>query len=144
MIGYICTKAAIHNGVSYRPGQRWDGDLPAPCQGTSWTIDQHRERDFGQEVDGIVTSSSRGFVQWAPRPGRRQPPPLTAREKEILAANPYADIDGIDSPAREMPEEPSQESLHCPAAPVMSSHVGMSEEERSDPFGIGHRDDAGA
>ncbi len=134
MVNYICTKDVAHNGIHYRKGQAWDGDLPAPQVGEDWAILQVNEAEGPR--DGIAVSASRGFVQWAPQPGRIQPASLTPPEKAILAENPYANLDG---PAAAAPPPSTRDPLDREKkkpAPVMSSHLLMTEEERDDPYGL--------
>ncbi len=130
MIHYVCNKDTVHNGVHYRKGQCWDGDLPAPPVGVDWSILQVNDTEGPRE--GIAASASRGFVRWKEQPDRPRAAPPTPEEKAILAENPYANL---DRPAAAVPRDPLPPSEKKPA-PVMSSHLLMTEEEREDPYGL--------
>ncbi len=131
MIHFICNKDTIHNGIQYREGQCWDGDLPAPQVGTDWAILQANDTEGPRE--GIAVSASRGSVGWKPQPSRPRAAPLSSREMAILKEKPYANLDE-PAPAESSPPAAPQVNKKK-QVPTMSSHLLMTEEERSDPYG---------
>ncbi len=133
---FICTRETIYNGHLYRPGQPWlsgDGGS-APGMGGDWTIRQDDETDDPHR-GGLGASASRGFVQWVPQPGRPRAALLTPEEKAIWAENPYANLDGpVAAPSPAARDPLAREKKQ--AVPTISSHLLMTEAERSDPFGL--------
>ncbi len=134
MIHFICNKDVVHNGVHYRKGQAWDGDdLPAPQVGPDWAILQEDE-PADPNRGGLGASASRGFVRWKEQPARPRAASLTSEEKSLLEKNPYASLNE-PVPAPPPPAEAPLLDKKKPA-PVMSSNLLMTEEERDDPFGL--------
>ena len=123
-----CVERTTHNGQVYLRGQYWDGDLPAPRHGVEWAVCQNPE----------LPSPSRGFVQWAPQPGRLRPPELTDREKAILEADPYGDIS--ESATVPVASEPAAPPVApAPEPPPLPTELFMeTDEEREYPFGRDH------
>jgi len=133
MIHFICNKDVVHNGTSYKQGQAWDGDPPAPQVGTDWTIRQDDEPDDPHR-GGVGASSSKGYVQWKPQPGRVQSMPLTQAERAILGKEPYSSLD--DEPVQPPPAPvPPPTGKQQQEAPTVSTHLLMTAEEKSDPYG---------
>ncbi len=129
-VHFICNKDIVHNGVSYKAGQAWDGDPPAPQVGGDWTIRQDDEQD-DPHSGGVGASASKGSVRWKPQPARPRAQPLTEAERKQLELNPYSNLDVPES-APSPP--PGREKKAAAIAPFERTPA-----EIDDPFGLKSR-----
>ena len=126
-IGYVCTRDTTHNGVHYKSGQHWDGDLPAPQVGLCWSIWQNPE----------LPPPSMGQVRWVAQPSRPQADPLTAAEMVEYRDDPYGQKKSAREEAAAPPPSPDPPGKKKEAvAPIVPMSLKMTEEEKADPYGI--------
>ena len=128
MLHYVCNKDVVHNGTSYKKGQCWDGDLPAPQVGGDWTIRQDDEQNDPHR-GSVGASALKGYVQWKPQPARARGQPLSSAEQALAKENPYVNL---DEPAA-VPDQPLLKKKQQPA-PVAPFEI--TQEEIDDPYGL--------